>query len=233
MSQRTKITYLVLLVGLVVQPHIISGHVFGFSEAFAESIGTVVLLLMGYVAYYLHTRDVARKEQEVKKLESDLDVSTTRLNDSFKYTGLVNRKLSLIKKMTTDLLEKTPFNKKDKKNIFTELLSTATISVAAADWGMFRIIDTAKEITDKEFIMSSKQYALLKTEIGNKDLLACNGEKRKMYEVGDLYVFRSSDNQSEKQCFLIFPKPKKNLDDEVSLLQNITDQAQLFYKYLY
>ncbi len=232
MSRRTKLIYLILVLGLIVEPHVITGHIFGLPEALAESIGTILLLLGGYVVYRFHQREIAIKEGEIRKLEMELGMSLEKLNESYKYIGMVNRKLPLISQLTSELLERARGSKKARATIFTDLLGTAG-ALAKADWSMLRMIDTETSRTCGEFVSSNKQYALLKTHVSNAELLALNGTPKKMHEGEELLICRSSDTESQTQCFLIMPKSSESVEENSTLLQNITDQAQLFYKYLY
>ena len=232
MSKQIQIIYLLLFIGLIIQPHVIKGHILGLPESIVESIGTIVLLLLGYIAYQLHQYAVGKKQKEMNKLTQKLDVSSKRLLESYEYIGLVNRKLPIMENITSDLLERTSSDKKAKVQVFSDLLAAAA-GIVRVDWGMFRIINIETGSTTKEFVGSGKKYAILKTRISNKELLACDGEGRQAYSLGEVTVLRTSDMKTEEQTFLILPKVDSNLNDNISLIQNLTDQAQLFYKYLY
>lgn len=226
MSLIAKIAYIFLFLALLADPYLITGHIFSIPEAYAQSIITVIILALAYGIYLMHQKDIQKKERE-------LGISGRKLINAFEYIASVNRRLPLLKNITTDLLKRDALNKKDKKNIFHDLLATAVVSIIKADWGMFRFIDSGSGKTVKEFVYSCKQYALLKTQISNQQLFSIKDSGIRINTVKDLYVVQASDRNSAIQCFMIFPKVKARLDDEFSVLQSIVDQAQLFYKYLY
>src|SRR3989338_4562982 len=134
MTLFTKITYLILFILLILHPHFIQNHIGFFAPAYAQSLTTLVIVGLGYGLYLLHKKDVDRREEEIK-------ISTDKLVEAFKYIGEVNWHLPLLKNLTTDLLHRKWQLSKEKKNIFNELLGLAVISIARAEWGLFRFVD--------------------------------------------------------------------------------------------
>jgi hypothetical protein len=227
MTKISKIVYIALLLLLVILPFAITKPVLFIPESHAEAL--TILIILGLV-YLVHIYDVKKKEKERRSLEKKLNISIEKLNESFKYIGLVNRRLPLLKNLTTELLSKS--NGKDRI-IFEELLAIAVSTITKSDWGMFRFVTTSNQKTVREFSYTSKNYILLKTKVGNKDLLGMVNNGQNSKEMGDLFVLNTADNKADVQCFLIFPKGKNDIKTEYSILQAIVDQAQLFYKYLY
>jgi hypothetical protein len=226
MTRTSKIVYLVLILLLVILPFSITKPILFFQESHAEAL--TILIILGF-AYLVHLYDVRLKEKEKRSLEKELEISIEKLNESFKYIGLVNRRLPLLKNLTTELLSKS---RQKNRVIFEELLSIATSTIGRSDWGMFRFVRVSKQCTVKEFFYSSKDYILLKTKVGNKDLLETINRRENFRKIGDLIVLNTSDNKADIQCFLIFPEGENDIKTEYSILQAIVDQAQLFYEYL-
>jgi hypothetical protein len=227
MTKISKIVYIILILLLVILPFLITKTILFFPESHAEAV--TILIILGLV-YLVHLYDVRLKEKEKKSLEKKLDISIEKMNESFKYIGLVNRRLPLLKNLTTELLSKSS---EKNKIIFEELLAIAIASIAKSDWGMFRFMKISDQKTVKEFCYTSKNYILLKTKVGNKDLLEIANGRQNVKEIGDLLILNTSDNKAGVQCFLIFPKGENDVKTESSILQAIVDQAQLFYKYLH
>jgi hypothetical protein len=226
MTRISKTVYLVLILLLVIVPFLITKEILFFPESHAEAL--TILIILG-VAYLVHLYDVRLKEKEKKALEKELELSIEKLNDSFKYIGQVNRRLPLLKNLTTELLSKS---REKNRTIFEELLSIATSTIARSDWGMLRFIRVSKQSTEKEFYYTSKNYILLKMKVGNKDLLGMANVGRNFRKIGDLVVLNTSDDKADIQCFLIFPEGENDIKTEYPILQAIVDQAQLFYEYL-
>ncbi len=187
------------------------------------------MLILG-LAYCVHLYDVRLKEKEKKDLEKELEMSMEKLNESFRYIGMVNRRLPLLRNLTTELLSKS--NEKNKI-VFEELLAIATSTIAKSDWGMLRFIKMSDQSTEREFCYTSRNYILLKTKVGNKELVEMVNSGENIRRIGDLYAMRTTDKKEKIQCFLIFPEGENKIDAEYSILQAIVDQAQLFYKYLH
>lgn len=224
--------YFVLFIALVLMPHF-SRHIGSVSQAYAESAATVVILGIAYLVYYLHKRELARQKRRLQALEGEIKISQNKLVESFEYIGKVNRRLPLLKELSSDLFANSRPTKRYRKNVFESLLSAAAVSIAKADWGMFRFVDLTAGRTAKEFVHAAKSPALLRQRIGNADLMHISTGAGKPQMLGDLYIVQASDRSSSVRGFLILPNAGSNLRDEYSLLQAITDQAQLFYKYLF
>lgn len=233
MSTPIKITYLVLFIALILMPHF-SRHIGPISQAYAESAATIVILGIAYTIYCLHKRGLVRGEQKVHDLERNLEISQSKLVESFEYIGKVNRRLPLLKELSSDLFANSQPTKRYRKTVFENLLATAVVSVAKADWGVLRFVEVRSNRTVKEFVHTVKDY-MLKQRISNIDLARVSAETGRSQAVGDLYIVPTSDRVTAVRTYLVLPNIENDsmFNDEYSLLQAITDQAQLFYKYLF
>lgn len=227
MTNFSRIVYVVLILLLVILPFSITKPILFFPESHAEAL--TILVILG-LAYLVHLYDVRLKEKEKRALQRKLEISIERISESSKYIGSVNRRLKLLKNLTTELLS---ISSEKDKIVFEELLSIATSTIGKSDWGMFRFVKISKQNTVREFCYTNKNYVLLKTKVGNKDLLEMVNTKENFKRIEDLFVFNTSDNKADIQCFLILPKGETDIETEYSTLQAIVDQAQLFYEYLY
>ncbi|MFA4819012.1 MAG: hypothetical protein WC621_04160 [Patescibacteria group bacterium] len=232
MSKITKIVYVVLFIILLLMPHF-SRHVGDISQAYVESIVMLVIFGIAYLTYFLNKYELRKHEEQTRKLEQNLQISEQKLLESFEYIGTVNRRLPLFKNLSSDLLDNNQFTKKYKKGIFDNLLATAVISIAQAKWGVFRFVEVAKQRTVREFIFAPKNYVLLTQRIGNKDLIVCRNDDSNIKKVGNFYIIPTSDQVALIQNFLILPQSDTDFGEEYPILRAITDQAQLFYKYLF
>lgn len=234
MSLTTKIAFSILFLMILAEPHVITGHVFSLPEAYAESIVSFLVFGAAYGVYLVHRREAERREAQVRALEQEGRISQEKLVDAFAYIGVVNRRLPLLQKLTSDLLANEKGTDKARKDIFQRLLSLAVTSIAKAEWGTFRFVESAEEQTVKEFTYTSRHFLLLKTSISNRELVRTREQKKNIREIGELCVIPTSDQETPVQGYLVFPKTKDaHLGDEAGVLQAIVDQAQLMYKYLF
>ncbi len=226
MSKVTKIIYAILFLLLILQPHF-ARHTSILPRQYLESIGTVVILLIAYVTYYFNKREIRQKVRQLK-------ISEDKLIESFKYIGLINRRLPLLKKITSDLLSRPKVDKKGRRAIFEDLLATAVVSIAKAPWGLFRFIDMHQTSTTREFMYNNGHYILLRSKVSNKELLEARNGNRSITSLDDIHIISTSDSESATQCILIFPKnDTMPAEADIQVLRAIVDQAQLFFKYLY
>ncbi len=226
MSRLTKFIYIILFLILLLHPHLLPDHIGFLPKAYAETLITLFIFGIGSLLYLLHKRDLDKKEQELKN-------SSEKLADAFKYIGTVNRRIPLLKSLTTDLLANSKLSKNEKLKIFQDLLATALVSVAKVNWGLLRFIDTDTGKTVKEFIFTTKNYVVMQNNVGNKELLQSRQQSSAIKTASDLFIIPTTEQDAIIQGHLVFPKPIASLEDERWILQAITDQAQLFFKYLY
>ncbi|MBU1131001.1 hypothetical protein KJ840_02610 [Patescibacteria group bacterium] len=233
MSNIAKIIYVLVLLALIVKPFLIPDNPSFIPEDFFRSLTNLILILIAFLFYYFHQKDIERKEQEKKVMEKKLEVSTKKLIESFEYIGLVNRRLPLLEEITTKILSKSSDTRQAKKYIFQTLLATAVNSITKADWGLFRFVKIDEQKTMKEFSYAKNNYILLTTNITNHQLAQMRRNGGRIKKIEKLNCIYSSDYNSSVQCILILPELVKELDTELTVLQSITDQAKLFYKYFY
>ncbi|MBI2050973.1 MAG: hypothetical protein HYT31_04165 [Parcubacteria group bacterium] len=225
MSKLTFIIYLILFAALLLHPHLIE-HIGPISKPYVESILNVVIIGLGLLTYYLHQRRLARQEKA-------LNISKAKLLESFKYIGLVNRQLPLLRQVSTDLMANNNGAKQGKKTVFDNLLAIAVVSIAKKKWGVLRFIAVDSYQTVKEFIHTHNK-ALVASRISNRELVVASGQSN-FATAQDFYSIHTSDQAAVVKAYLIFPRGSgaEDLANEYSVLQAITDQAQLFFKYLY
>ncbi len=231
MSKASKVVYFILFVLLIIHPHFITGHVFSLPQAYAQSLMTLLILTVAFLVYQLHEREVAVKEKEKNIIRNKLDFSINRLIKAYQYIGLINRRLPLLNKITTKLLQQPRDNRKEQRLILVKLLSTATVSLARAKWGMFRFIDVKKERTVSEFTYNLTKSKRLAVKLSNRLLLDSTSTKL-VFEQGDKQIIRTADQEAEIQCFFICQPDYPLTANDIHILQALVDQAQLFYQYL-
>lgn len=232
MSAIVYFIYFLLFIALLVEPHIIKGHVAEMNAPFLQSLSTIVIVGVAGLVYWLHQRDITRRENEKTRLKQENAKSLDHLIDLSADLGLVNRRVSLLHVITTDLLRKTDKNNQSKQALMEELLATAVMSLSQAEWGIFRFVDTEQGRTVGEFTFARKKDTLPRAVIGNKILVNFQKESNRTLEPAPYRIFATTDQAAAVKCHYIFPHGEA-LEKNEHVIQNIVDQAQLLYKYLY
>ena len=233
MSPIAYTIYALLVIALIVQPHIFAGHVFGIQSPYAQSGSTALMIAIAGVVYILHRRDITKRELAKAKALKELEDSTEKLKDSFEYIARVNRRLPLLKEVTTDLLTASPRTKKDKQKIFEHLLATAVVSLSRAESGRFRFIEMKSGRTVKEFLFPAKKHREPTVPFSNRAILELRTSEESLKRLDDHYVLPTTHRDAPVQCHYIFPTVSHSLEENRPVLQNIIDQSQVVYKYLY
>lgn len=234
MTQFVKVMYAVLFLALVLQPHFIQGHIFSIPAAYAQSIATIILIEIWYLIHSFHRREVEREQARRKRAEAELHFSSEKLNDSYRYIGSVNRRLTLLPSVTSDLLGQNTEDEKSKRAVFEELLATAVTTLTHSSHGSFRFIRLSDAKTEQEF-----KYAIGAVSVGidrysNQDLIrARQNSSERIFSFNGLNGLSTSDREAPVQCFFLFVSDGNSLKEQGATLQAIVDQAQLFHKYLY
>lgn len=211
MEYRLTFIAVALVALLVLHPHLTMHLPEGY-RAFAESLLNALIAGSGALAYYVHRRRLRESADKIAR--------------SYQYIGSIHRRIPLLSDMTTKLISQRGGNGEERKKAFNSLLNTAVISVARADWGVLRFVETRKMRTVREFRSASSSASPL-SSIPNKALT----EGGKKLETGH-FLFRTSDRHASIQAFLILPA-MSDISDREPLLQSVADQAQLLYAYLF
>lgn len=199
-----------LFVLLAIHPHF-SDHLGPIPREYVESLTNLFLIGLAILLYRLYQRERDHFEQT--------------LIHSAKYVGAVNRKLPLLKNLTTDLLIGGITTKNQKKAAFEMLLATAAGTVAGSEWGLLRFIETDTGRTVKEFVYTKDASPTLLPHIGNKSLIEATDT--------DYLSVSASERTATVKAFLIVPKDAHKIAQELPTLQAIADQAQLLFVYFH
>ncbi|MDD5083403.1 MAG: hypothetical protein PHT88_00500 [Candidatus Moranbacteria bacterium] len=233
MFRLTNIIYAALLLLIVVEPHFISGHIFFVPGAYAQSMVTVILLGIGYIVYLLHQREIKKEKMRRMQVENNLHSSSQRLSDSYQYIGSLNRQISLLPSITSDLFVRYKRDNKSKKFVFEKLLLIAVTTLANASDGLFRFVRVSSSKTEKEFIYKSGKASFSTGRYGNKSLVQ---ERQKSttptFSFQGVRVLSTSDRKAPVQCFFLFADGVDISKDQEAMLRAIVDQAQLFFVYM-
>jgi hypothetical protein len=232
MSSLTKIIYAALFVVLLLQPHLIQRHIFPSASPYVENAVTISVFVLGFLTYLLHQHDVKKKELENQRIGTKLKIEQEKLLDSFKYLGLINRRLPLLQNLTSDLLSDFKGVQREKKRVFERLLNTAIVSIANAEWGMLRFVHESKLRTLKEFSFSQTNIAPM-IQLGNKELLQSQNPKNGHALIREYSLIIDSNTSRSERCFLILPRQNNLQEEDSVILRAIVDQALLFYAYIY
>src|SRR3989344_390291 len=228
MSKRIKTIYALLFVALVLHPHFVD-HIGPIARPYAQSL--VILLLSGiaYAVYRLHQREI----QKSRILQEGLRISEEKMVEAFTYLGSVNRRLPLLKQVSTDLLTESKTTKRGKKTVFDNLLAVAVNSIAQSHFGLLRFIEVNTGRTVKEFWHADREDASPLQRVGNRELLALREQAPNRKGTSGFNVVPTSDKEATVQGFLVLPLQNGGLKDQYSFLQALVDQSQLLYKYLF
>jgi len=230
-TPRTTAIYALLFLSLLVQPHILQGHVLSLSSAWAQTLTTVAILAMAATTYVLHEMSLRRAARRSAAFQEEKQRSNEKLLDSFRYIGTVNRRLPLLQEVTTDILRETPPTSRGQRAALQGLLGLAVVTTARAPWGHLRFVDRHTGRTLGEFGVAREGTQAPRSPIGNTDLLALESSGDRAAErPGDVGVRWSSDRWASHQTFLILgPRPAGALD--VDTLQSLLDQAHVLFAY--
>lgn len=226
MTKAAKILYGLLFGVLLASPHIIPEHIFFVPKAYAESLTTLVVFAAAFSIHLLYRQTVRNKDREINTVSQ-------KLLAAFKFIGNANRRIPLLKNLTSDLLATPKVNKKEKIQIFQNLLALAAVSIAKVDWCLLRFIDVDKQRTVREYVFTKDKILVIKHKIGNQMLLRSRDYGRMNEPENDLMVISTSEKETVVQGFLVMPFSNPSMFKERWTLQAITDQAQLFFRYLY
>lgn len=232
MSIITYIIYVLLFIALLIEPHIIKGHVSELNAPILQSLTTAIIVGIAWLVYRLHQHDIARREQEAGRLKQENTRSLDHIIDLSAGLGLINRRASLLHVITTDVLSRVENNNKSKQALIQELLAVTVVSLSQAEWGILRFVDVERGRTVSEFSFAREKVILPSTIIGNKTLMNLKQEFGQTREALPYHVVTTTDHTALVRCHYIFPR-NQSLEQNEHVIQNVVDQAQLLFKYLH
>lgn len=211
----------VLVIGLTLHPYVLQMTLHSAWLPYVEGVVNLLIVAFGALVYYLYERE--RR------------VSESRLLEASKYIGAVNRKLPILKEITTDLLAGDMTSAKQKAKVFQKLVGLAAVTIAKSDRGLMRFIDIETGRTVKEFRYALKSGHVSAAEsIGNKELLACETQAYKRQNPSpNRLVIATSDRAAPIRAFLVIHNVRERIAGEIHTLQAIVDQGQLLWRYLF
>lgn len=228
MSLIAKFIYVALFAVLLAQPHVFRGHLLAWSSPLLHNAITVVVIGVAALVYRLHVADIRKRERQNLRLQQHLDCLDERLVEAFKYIGLVNVRLPLLRQLTSELLGRATISRRQKKSIFEQLVEIASTSIAKTSWAMLRCVDVSRVRTVHEFFFGD----VAPQPVSNKTIMNIlthpGGSPSAAVE-----VISSSDPRAQERYVLLLPPNPGLSRDERTVLQVIVDQAQLFHGYLF
>lgn len=230
MTTRTTLTYALLFVALLVQPHVLQGHVLFLTSAWAQTIATAAILGMAAGTYVLHQLALRRAERRSATLREEKRRANEKLLESFRYIGIVNGRLPLLQEVTTDVLRGTPHTSRGRRATLQKLLALAVVSTARAPWGHLRFVDRSSGRTVGEFSVARDGARVPPAPIGNAELLTIASSSEQGQGPSAENVRSSTDQWAPHQTFLILgPHPAEARDADT--LQALVDQAHILFAY--
>lgn len=230
MSTPTSIIYALLFLALLAQPHVLQGHVFFLSSAWAQSAATLLILVAAAATYVLHHAALRRADRRAAALHREKQLANEKLLDSFRYIGTVNRRLPLLQEVTSDVLRASTPTSRGKRAALSRLLALAVTTTARASWGHLRFVDRVSGRTLGELSLARPGSALPRAPIGNGELLASSSSPGPASEHRAFAVWTSSDQWARHQTFLILgPHVGETLDTRT--LQAVLDQAHVLFAF--
>ena len=229
-SPRASVTYVLLFIALLAQPHVLQGHVLFLTSAWAQSLATLLILAAAAATYFLHRAGLRRADRRNAALQEEKQLANEKLLDSFRYIGTVNRRLPLLQEVTSDVLRETAPTSRGRREAIQRLLALAVTTTARAPWGVLRFVDRGSGRTLGEHCLSRPGSTVPRAPIGNADLLALEFSPDQAGDPRALAVRWSSDRWASHQTYLILgPHAGKGVDAET--LQSLLDQAHVLFVY--
>jgi hypothetical protein len=188
-------------------------------EEYAELIFIALLFLTGYTINFLYQREIAKRQEEMNKIQKHSQTLEERLDEAFKYIGSVNVQIQEIKSAFTDI-KKYPENKKDFKYII-QFMAEKILAMTNVGWLMLRIIDTEDKKTLREHCAIRGGTGVAKCSLGNEDIFQNNIPT-------DLTVIKSTQENFIIKTACILPKDKIS-NEQAIMIRAILNQVEMLF----
>lgn len=231
MSRGTRIVFFLLFLIIVFVPLLVGDDWYGIPEEMLESIAIALTLLVTFVLFKYVQQDIRCKEQAKAEAERKYYYSLNKLNDAFRHVGIVNRQISMVEEITSQVVEKLNGEKSKNKEAIMQLLRIAAVSLAQTPWAVFRLLDTETKKTLGEYHFS-QDVESRQPSISNKLLVLQDCQSISILPHRSFISIKANSEQNRLKGFLILPTLTKD-NTFLSWLRIVTDQLFLVSHLLY
>lgn len=219
------LAFLVLVVTIIATPLLVTRGFSLFEEETLESILLLVQVSLAWNIFRLYEKAVARREEEIKKLESEYQKREKELMETFTYLGKVNVQISMIKSFLQKM--KVPAGKKELKEYIDEVLQMA-LSLSKKEWLTVRIIQPKNFQTLSEYWAKvSEKTNTSEIKIGNKEIVDLTKDKRQCNENGYCVLASAGSASSEYKAFMVFRNNEKIDQEVMEFLKAAVNQCEI------
>jgi len=221
------LVFLVLVVTIISTPLFIKAGFSLFKEEAWEAVLLLAQVSLAWNIFRLYERAVAKREEEIKKLEGEYQKREKELLETFAYLGKLNVQVSLIRDFMQKI--KTPANKKEVKEYLDDILHMA-LSISRKNWMTVRIIDTENMQTVAEHQAKSPvKKDLRDLRIGNKEMIEMARDENMCNEKKICVLPSAGSKPYEEKAFLVFQK-EGEIDREIlDFLKAAVNQCEIIH----
>jgi len=221
------LVFLILVVTIILTPLLVRRGFYLFAEETLEAILLFIQVSLAWHIFRLYEKAVIKREEEVKKLESEYRKREKELIETFTYLGKLNVQVSLIKSFLQKL--KAPANRKEVKE-YTEDILRMALAISKRNWMTVRIINIANTQTVSEYwVRSSGEPEKGEIKIGNKYIIEMTKNRNMCNEKGHCILSSAGSVVYEEKAFLIFNQGG-DVDQEVlEFLKAAVNQCDIIH----
>lgn len=221
------LVFLVLVVTIIATPLLVKRGFSFFEEETLESILLLAQVSLAWNVFRLYEKAVARREEEIKKLEGEYQKREKELLEAFTYLGKVNVQISMIKSFLQKM--KVPADKKELKEYIEEVLRMA-LSLSKKDWMTLRVIHPGKLQTLSEYWAKVPQKAKAgEVRIGNKEIVGMTKDKRQCNEKGYCVLSSAGSASPESKAFMVFLNGEEVDQEVMEFLKAAVNQCEIIH----
>ena len=225
-----SLLYLAFFVLAVLSPSLYRRGYFGLSETLLEEATIFLFGMAGFLTFSAYERLMERREAEAHRLETDVERLKKELLDSYAYIGSLNRKMELIKRLTSDASAHLVDHKQLPRELFQGIVQGA-LSATGAESGLLRLIEHASLRTESEVQIDQKEKRIFR--VPNRELRALNETHAShaflATEDGqDVLVVPSDAHTVDTKAYLLLFLPTQHIATvDVPLLKLLVNQAEV------
>ena len=221
------LVFLVLVVTIILTPLLVRRGFYLFEEETLEAILLFAQVSLAWHVFRLYEKAVAKREEEIKKLEGEYQKREKELLEAFTYLGKLNVQVSLIKSFLQKL--KAPASKKEVKEYMDDILHMA-LALSKKEWMTVRVISTGDLQTVSEYwVKSSLQVKGGEMKIGNKEMVEMTRDRSLCNEKGYCVLSSSGSKAYDEKAFLVFEE-NSGVDREVlDFLKAAVNQCEIIH----
>ncbi|HPX94145.1 MAG TPA: hypothetical protein PLF30_01160 [Candidatus Moranbacteria bacterium] len=216
--------YFALFIFIVFVPLIVREGFYVFSAVHLQQITILGIGITAFAAYYIYEKSLKKKLAERISIQKQFNRISKDLTHSYSYIGEINRKLEILKNITTTYPESANLSTRKQNQIYDAIMEGIRL-FGKSDKFVLRFVCTA----NNEILKEIKSYPSLSLNFSPKHL----GMDFQFFESDEILMVSSPKAiDGIIACIIVKKKTSGHVIDDLDIMKSMASQALFFFMFM-